>query len=55
MGGGSHASRLANALGSINPEVVDLSIGGWKVTEDNVRDLATDIGDALEAADCRIP
>ena len=51
VGGGSHASRLANALGSINPEVVDLSIGGWKVTEDNVRDLATDIGDALEAAE----
>ena len=51
VGGGSHASRLANALGSINPEVVDLSIGGWKVTEDNVRDLATDVGDALEAAE----
>ena len=32
--------------------MVDLSIGGWRVNEDNARDLANDISDALEATEC---
>ena len=52
VGGGSHACRLAEALGATHPEVVDLSIGGWRVNEDNARDLANDISDALEATEC---
>ena len=51
MGGGSHASRLAEAISSINPEVIDLSIGGWKVSENNASDLANDISEAIENAD----
>ena len=40
IGGGSHASRLAAAVGSIYPEVVDLTIGGWKLSEKSAEDLA---------------
>ena len=52
VGEGSHSCRLAEALGATHPEVVDLSIGGWRVNEDNARDLANDISDALEATEC---
>ena len=36
LGGGSHARRLAEAVGHINPEVIDLTIGGWKINTENV-------------------
>ena len=48
VGGGSLACRLAEAIGATHPEVVDLSKGGWRVNEDNARDLPNDITDALE-------
>ena len=51
IGGGSHASRLADALKSIHPEVVDLSVGGWKITEKSVSELASDIENSLEDED----
>ena len=40
VGGGSHASRLATSIGSIYPEVVDLTIGGWRLTEKSGENLA---------------
>ena len=43
FGGGSHAGRLAAAVGAIYPEVVDLTVGGWKVSEKAAEDLAYDI------------
>ena len=50
--GGSHACRLAEAIGATHPEVVDLSIDGWKLSESSANDLANDISDALEAVEC---
>ena len=44
VGGGSHASRLAEALGAIRPEaVVDLSSGGWRVNSENICNLTGDL------------
>ena len=40
VGGGSHASRLATSIGPIYPEVVDLTIGGWRLTEKSGENLA---------------
>ena len=51
LGGGSHASRLAAAVGSIYPEVVDLTIGGWKLSEKSAEDLAYDIENVMDDAD----
>ena len=51
IGGGSHASRLAAAVGSIYPEVVDLTIGGWKLSEKSAEDLAYDIENVMDDAD----
>ena len=51
VGGGSHASRLADALKSIHPELVDLSVGGWKITNKSVDELASDIENSLEDED----
>ena len=42
-GGGSHTSRLATSIGSTYPEVVDLTIGGWILTEKSGENLAYDI------------
>ena len=43
FGGGSHTGRLAAAVGAIYPEVVDLTGGGWKVSEKAAEYLAYDI------------
>ena len=51
VGGGSHASRLATSIGSIYPEVVDLTIGGWRLTEKSGKNLAYDIENVLDEAD----
>ena len=48
--GGSHASRIAAAARSTYPEVVDLSIGGWKLTKESAADLAQDLSGVLEEA-----
>ena len=42
VGGGSHTSRLATSIGSTYPEVVDLTIGGWILTEKSGENLAYD-------------
>ena len=51
LGGGSHARRLAEAVGHINPEVIDLTIGGWKISTENVQNLTSDVEDALGNAE----
>ena len=51
LGGGSHARRLAEAVGHINPEVIDLTIGGWKISTENVQNLTSDIEEALGNAE----
>jgi len=43
IAGGSHASRLAKAMGEDFPNLVDLSMCGWKLTENSAADLAEDI------------
>ena len=43
VGGGSHAGRLAEALRATYPEVVDLSVRGWKLSTASTQDLASDI------------
>ena len=43
VGGGSHAERLANALGNRHANIADLSLPGWKITEQSAEDLAGDI------------
>ena len=48
--GGSHASRIAEAARSTYPEVVDLSIGGWRLSKDSAADLAQDLSGVLEDA-----
>ena len=49
--GGSHASSIAKAARSTYPEVVDLSIGGWKLTAESAAELAHDISGVLEDAE----
>ena len=51
FGGGSHAGRLAAAVGAIYPEVVDLTFGGWKLSEKATEDLAYDIENVMEDLD----
>ena len=51
VGGGSHASRLATSIGSIYPEVVDLTIGRWRLTEKSGENLAYDIENVLDEVD----
>ena len=48
VGGGSHAGRLAEALRSTHPEVVDLSMSGWRISETGAAELASDIAEALD-------
>ena len=43
IGGGSHAKRLAIALGNKHQNIADLSLPGWKITEQSAEDLAGDI------------
>ena len=47
IAGGSHAARLANAIGQYRPDIVDLSTPGWKITTENVRRLASDLADSV--------
>ena len=57
VGGGSHAGRLADALKPAYPEVVDLSVRGWRLSTSTASDLADDIAGILEdvaAEDCTI-
>ena len=49
--GGSHASRIAEAARSAYPEVVDLSIGGWRLSKDSAAELAHDLNGVLDDAD----
>ena len=51
FGGGSHAGRLALAVGAIYPEVVDLTAGGWKLSEKSAEDLAFDLENVLDDLD----
>jgi hypothetical protein len=37
VAGSSHAARLAEQLGQKNPDLVDLSCGGWRLTEATAR------------------
>ena len=57
VGGGSHAGRIAEALNSTYPEVVDLSVRGWRLSSSTASDLADDIAGILEdvaVEDCTI-
>ena len=57
VGGGSQAGRIAEALNSTYPEVVDLSVRGWRLSPSTARDLADDIAGILEdvaVEDCTI-
>ena len=57
VGGGSHAGRIAEALNSTYPEVVDLSVRGWRLSPSTARDLVDDIAGILEdvaVEDCTI-
>ena len=49
--GGSHANKLAKALGSIRPEVVDLSVGGWILDPDSAKVLEADLLEAMTDLD----
>ena len=51
VGGGSHASRLAESLGVLYPDVIDLSLCGWKLTGRSADELADDICDAIQKPD----
>ena len=48
VGSGSHTGRLAESLRSTYPEVVDLSVRGWKLNKSNASNLASDIEGILE-------
>ena len=49
IGGGSHASRLARAMRDDFPNLVDLTMCGWKLSEDSAADLAEDIKEQTPA------
>ena len=51
FGGGSHAGRLASAVGALHPEEVDLTAGGWKLSEKTAKDLAYDIENVVDDLD----
>ena len=51
LGGGSQVGRLALAVGAIYPEVVDLTIGGWKLTNKSAEDLAYDMENVFDDTD----
>lgn len=46
VGGGSHTSRLADALGQASRKVADLSKGGWAISKGNIAELALAISEA---------
>ena len=46
--GGSHAGRLADALRSTYPEVMELSVRGWKLSSASSHNLASNIKGILE-------
>ena len=48
VGGGSHAERLAAAIGSRYQNMADLSIPGWKLNEATAVDLESDISGIME-------
>ena len=43
VAGASHAERLANAISNWHGNVADLTLPGWRLTEDTAEDLASDI------------
>ena len=43
VGGGSHAERLATAIGVRHQNVADLSLPGWKLNEATAAVLASNI------------
>ena len=45
--GGSHASRLAESLGELHPDIIDLSRGGWTIDEDAATAMADELADQL--------
>ena len=49
--GRSYASRIAEAARSAYPEVVDLYIGGWRLSKESAVELAQDLTGVLEDAD----
>ena len=55
IGGGSHAGRIAEAIRSTHPEVVDLSMSGWLLSENTASELASDISDALDDEEVEDP
>ena len=42
------ASRIAEAARSTYPEVVNLSIGGWRLSDNSAAEMAQDIAGVLE-------
>ena len=51
LGGASHAERLVNALGLRHSNVADLTLPGWRLTEETAEDLASDISGILRSHD----
>ena len=51
LGGASHAERLAIALGLRHSNVADLTLPGWRLTEETAEDLASDISGILRSHD----
>ena len=51
VGGASHAERLASALGQRRGNVADLTLLGWRLTDESAEDLASDIAGILQTND----
>jgi len=47
VAGASHASRLAGGLGELHTDIIDMSVGGWKLCEESAIDMAAEISDHL--------
>jgi len=47
IAGSSHASRLAEQIGQDRPDIVDLSCGGWRLTDATAGELAEDLTEQI--------
>jgi len=47
IAGASHASRMAGALSELHENIIDMTIGGWKIDDEAVEEMAAGVAEHL--------
>ena len=55
MVGGSHGCRISDELDSSSYDLADLSVPGWKISEENVEEKADELKEHLLECDRETP